>query len=75
MVNCVSYGSKKSVMEKVDGWYVVIKTDTQWSGTLGNRTVDGRGNSQVNLPENPIWAVCCSEAMQEEIPDYSDTSH
>ena len=38
-------------------WKADVKSDTTWSGSFGNRTVDGSGNQIVNLPDDDI--VCC----------------
>jgi hypothetical protein len=38
-------------------WKAEVKSDTSWSGSFGNSTVDGSGNQTVNLPNDEI--VCC----------------
>jgi len=41
-----------------------IKSDTSWSGSFDNRTVDGDGNDIINLSnEHP---VCCVAQKQTE---------
>jgi hypothetical protein len=41
-----------------------VQSDTSWSGAFGNRTVDGRGNKTVDLPdEHP---QCCVVQKQTE---------
>ncbi|MBT4851326.1 MAG: hypothetical protein HON37_04565 [Candidatus Marinimicrobia bacterium] len=34
-----------------------IESDTSWSGSFGNRTVDGSGDKTIDIPDDNI--VCC----------------
>jgi len=41
-----------------------VQSDTEWSGAFGNRTVDGIGNTTIDLPdEHP---QCCAVQKQTE---------
>ncbi len=44
IISCTDYKAK-------------VESNTTWSGSFGNRTVDGSGNQTVNLPDDDI--VCC----------------
>lgn len=47
---CLSVGCSHDAMARVE-------SDTQWSGAFGNRTVEGNGNQDVDLPdETPTCA-------------------
>lgn len=37
--------------------YVAVHSDTKWSGSFGNRTVDGEGNDRVYLPTGKVDCV------------------
>ncbi len=38
--------------ERRDDYYATVQSNTTWSGVFGNRTVDGSGNTEVDLPDN-----------------------
>ena len=42
----------------------VVRSDTEWSGAFGNRTVDGRGSDTVPLGSD--HPVCCVVQKQTE---------
>ena len=38
-------------------WKAEVSSDTKWSGSFGNSTVDGSGNQTVDLPDDEIVCV------------------
>lgn len=56
-VNCIPYTNNTIVNEEVDGWYLIIKSDGYWSGSVGLRSVDGFGDGRLNLPAEPLWTA------------------
>lgn len=41
-----------------------VQSNTSWSGSFSNRTVDGSGNRTVDLPDDP--PVCCVVQKETE---------
>ena len=44
-------------------YYATVESDTEWSGMFGNRTVDGSGSTEVDLPDN---SACVIAHMQTD---------
>jgi hypothetical protein len=43
--------------ERQDDYYAVVDSNTTWSGWFGNRTVDGSGHYEVDLPDNDACVI------------------
>ena len=44
-----------------------VQSNTEWSGSFGNRTVDGSGNQIVDLPDEEIQCVVVQKETREGI--------
>lgn len=49
--------------EESNDYYAVVDSNTTWSGVFGNRTVDGSGHNEVDLPDN---SPCVVASIQTE---------
>jgi len=44
--------------------YASVLSDTDWSGSFGNRSVDGHGNQRVELPSNVTCVVAQKQTRE-----------
>jgi hypothetical protein len=53
-----------ALMSCADEWVAEVNSNTSWSGSFSGRTVDGTGNTKVNLGSDET--VCCVVQKQTQ---------
>ncbi|HET6462164.1 MAG TPA: hypothetical protein VFH33_00050 [Candidatus Krumholzibacteria bacterium] len=49
--------------ERQDDYYAAVESNTMWRGVFGNRTVEGSGRTEVDLPDND---PCVIASLQDQ---------